>query len=306
MDIERYDPHRLAQAIPFPAADTNKYTRGKLTILGGAAEYPGSVCLAGAAAMRLGAGYVECLCAASTVPIVQQSLASLVVREWDPALLSSGGLSSQDDRHPQACLIGSGMYDDRSLQRWLVQEALKGCAAPLVLDGGALRVLADAQLSEMACKRAAAHRVSVLTPHGGEAAALARAVSIEAPGDETAIEAQAAFAQALANAYQAFVLLKGPVSFIAAPEQTQGAEPLVYLMDQGTPALAKAGTGDVLAGMVGALLCQGGDPLASCVLACTLHGEAARCAAAEVGVISVCAEDVISHLPAAIEVLKGC
>ena len=84
--------------------------------------------------------------------------------------------------------------------------------------------------------------------------------------------------------------LKGPVTFIASPDGT------VEVMDRGTSALAKAGTGDVLAGIVGALLAQGLSPRDAAALGCALHAEAGRAAAAALTDICVAAE-APHHLP---------
>ena len=91
--------------------------------------------------------------------------------------------------------------------------------------------------------------------------------------------------------------LKGPVTFIAAPDGT------AEVMDRGTSALAKAGTGDVLAGMIGALLAQGLDPRDAAALGCALHAEAGRAAAAAFTDICASAEDLVTFLPEAIRAI---
>ena len=93
--------------------------------------------------------------------------------------------------------------------------------------------------------------------------------------------------------------LKGPVTFIACPDGT------AEVMDRGTSALAKAGTGDVLAGMIGALLAQGLDPRDAAALGCALHAEAGRTAAAALTDICVAAEDLITYLPDAIRAIES-
>ncbi len=299
----------LKLLLPLPAADANKYTRGKLTVIGGSARYPGSACLAGAAAFRTGAGYVECLCAPETVPLIQGYMASLVARPWDVEAVRASLGAPVDERHPQACLIGCGMEDDGSHQRALVEEALTTCAVPLILDGGALRVVGQASLQALLRERASSGRPTAMTPHGGEAAALAKAVGIRIPEEDASLEGLAAFAYQLADAFRCTVLLKGPQSFIAtaaadAPsEGSSSEEPTVFLMDRGSAALAKAGTGDVLAGMVGALMAEGQKSGSACLLASALHAEAARSMVREMGVVSVCAEDVLGAIPDALSML---
>ena len=111
--------------------------------------------------------------------------------------------------------------------------------------------------------------------------------------------APAALACALAEAYGAVVALKGPVTFIASPDGT------AEVMDRGTSALAKAGTGDVLAGIVGALLAQGLSPRDAAALGCALHAEAGRAAAAALTDICVAAEELITYLPDAIRAIES-
>ncbi len=172
----------------------------------------------------------------------------------------------------------------------------------------------------------AAGRSTLLTPHGGEATRLAQgarealeeaddaaargtrsplaeaAAALSPASRATLAEADpapAALACALVEAYGAVVALKGPVTFIASPDGT------VEVMDRGTSALAKAGTGDVLAGIVGALLAQGLSPRDAAALGCALHAEAARAAAAALTDICVAAEDLITYLPDAIRAIES-
>ncbi len=288
----------LAKALPLPAPDANKLTRGKLTLIGGSGDYPGSVCLAGKAALYAGAGYVECACSEVAVPLVRAFAPSLVVRAWDGADAHVLGVDVVDPRHPKACAIGPGMVADGALQDGLVAQMIEGCAHPLVLDGGALRTVAERELASALRTRAERGAATVMTPHGGEAAALARIARIEVPDQSGYAHEVARFARSLSDAFASHVLLKGPTSFVASPVEED-----VLLMDEGTPALAKAGTGDVLAGAVGALLAQGVDPMAACALAAMVHAHAGRIAAERMGVISVTAEDVLDALPAAIRSL---
>lgn len=296
--MTRFSAERLASALPRPAEDADKCTRGKLTVIGGSDAYPGSVCLASRAGLYGGAGYVACACSATAVPLVRAFAPSCVVQAWDGADAAALKLDAQDARHPQACVLGCGMVSDGGFQDALAAQMIEGCAAPLLLDGGALRTVAERGLSGVLQSRGRAGRQTVLTPHGGEAAALARAADIPVPARHAPDRELAAFAVAIAEAFAAHVLLKGPASFIASPASAE-----VCLMDQGTPALAKAGTGDVLAGVVGALLAQGMDPATACVLGATVHAGAGRAAAKERGIISATAEDVLEALPFAFQAL---
>lgn len=282
---------QLAPLLPFPAPDANKYTRGHLYLVAGSAAYPGAACLAAGAAERAGAGYTEVFCAGKSLLTVRASHPSLVVsdwRGWHPAQQPA-----PKPGHPTACVIGCGFDPADTALEPLLMETLRAFAAPVLVDGGALALLASPTGLRLAAERARAGHPLVLTPHGGEAARLARAADLD---PSLTAPAQAI---ALAKVYQAVVALKGPVTYVAAPD---GA---VETMDRGTAALAKAGTGDVLAGIIGALLAQGLAPLDAAALGCALHAEAGRAAAAQLTAISVAAEDVSAHLPAAIKIIDA-
>ena len=115
-------------------------------------------------------------------------------------------------------------------------------------------------------------------------------------GAQVNIAQQIVAAHLLADAYAATVVLKGPETVVAHGSDT-------YVMDKGTPALAKAGTGDVLAGVIAAFLAQGLSPVQSAVLGARLHADAGNEAARRLGVVSVIPEDVIDCIPIAIQEL---
>lgn len=280
---------RLQELLPYPGRNANKYTRGRLVLVAGSAAYPGAACLAACAAARMGAGYTEVVTDASVVALVQGSQPSLVVRE-DEAWLARTPRSSTPSR-PSACAVGPGFDADDARSSRLLFHALGTVCAPVLVDGGALAALATDTGRALCEKRFVAGEPTVVTPHGGEAARLAEPLGLPTCD-------QRALASALSLAYGVIVVLKGPLTWISDGE----AE---LCMDEGTPALAKAGTGDVLAGMIGSLLAQGLDPLDACRLATTLHARAANLAAEELSPICVCAEDVIGFLPRAIKELSS-
>lgn len=350
----------LARLLPWPAPDANKYTRGKLCLVAGSAAYPGAARLAGTAAERTGAGYTEVYCAGKSMLAVRLALASLVVRDWRDWRPGSIAIRAG---HPIACALGSGFdVNDPEASR-LLMETLRTFRGPLLVDGGALGLLGSKTGLRLAAERAASGAPLVLTPHGGEAARLARAAGIAVPeahvageeeaysgadaggesetrGDDDTVStaesaaeadgngsacgelaakhddnasadeeratksdddatAQVALAEALAKAYHATVVLKGPITYIASSGEMTEA------MDRGTAALAKAGTGDVLAGIIGALLAQGLAPRDATALGCALHAEAGRAAADALTAIAVTADDLPTYLPQALRTIAG-
>lgn len=298
----------LAKAMPWPAKNSNKYTRGKLVVIGGAPSYPGAVCLASEAAYKMGAGYVEVACSQEALPAVHAYNPNVVAKSWDGWSAASTGLGEVQVGHPCACLVGSGFDASESssvvsdMQRHLLFEALHNVAHPVVVDGGALSYLASDEGRMATRERSEAARPTVVTPHFGEGMRLGAPLGMKFPSKpEKNPEEVARFAQQLADAYAAVVVLKGPRTFIAyAQVPRKGKAETVYLMEKGTSALAKAGTGDVLAGMVSSLVAQGISPLAAANLAANVHAEAGRCAGAKIGEISVCATDVAASIPEAL------
>ena len=297
---EEIQPKSITAAFPQLSPQANKYTRGKLTIIGGNREYPGAACLSSLAAYRMGAGYVQVFCDKRTTGIVQGRTPSVVARDW----LSLASQESQDMavlasrlHAPQAVVIGSGMSGADAFERDLVCAVVRGADCPVVADGGALGVLGSSE-GMAACKeRAGQASPLVLTPHFGEAKRLSENNELSAP-QENDPDSLACYAAKLAQAYRACVVLKGPQTYVALADSET-----VFAMTHGCAALAKAGTGDVLAGMIGALLCQGVEVLDAACIATSLHAEAARLSAEALCATSVMAEDVIDHLPFAIKQL---
>lgn len=325
----RFSDADLAVLIPLPKSDANKYTRGTLNVVGGSAQYPGAAVLASRAGQRAGAGYTQAWCAPESVATVRAGGPSLVVRAWDEQVLDQALQKAEDSaKHPTAVLIGCGFSGEDPQEQQLLRTVLAR-EIPLVVDAGALSGLACLMASEgpdFLHARAAlgVGAPLILTPHAGEANRLMGALNRDyvdsrqnanqgkresaeqgerqegcrsaSRESQTDIAQQIATAQLLADAYAATVVLKGPETVVAHGSDT-------YLMDKGTPALAKAGTGDVLAGIIAALLAQGLSPVRAAVLGTRLHADAGNEAARRLGVVSVIPEDVIDCIPAAIREL---
>lgn len=308
-----YTADELAALLPLPAADAHKYSRGKLAIVGGSAAYPGAACLAAAASQRAGAGYTEVLCAREAVATVRAWRPSLVVRPWEG--LSAEDIAPLTPGRPVAYAVGSGMealsagagekqgkrekHGKRSKHdapranaadcgeaERLVHLVLKRADAPVLVDGGGLSALASAKGCRLLRRRFVRGLSTVITPHAGEAARLAAALNL--PTDDPC-----RLACLLSLALGVVAVVKGPDTFISNGE-------VATRISDGTPALAKAGTGDVLAGIMGGLLAQGVAAYDAAVLAVTLHARAGKAAAKRFTDIGVAAEDVIEALPDAI------
>ncbi len=333
----KYSSSQLASLLPGLDAQANKYTRGKATLVVGSADYPGAACLAAKAAERMGAGYTEVACAPESVAQIRAASASLVVRSWSdlvayseidpdergvgvPQLPTGTGDASsaiaiqqqailaarparlaprprvlgpatttEQAKHPCAFLVGSGFNPSDSLSETLTLTVLAAAAAPVVVDGGGLAALTTPEARLILRQRFVDGLPTVITPHLGEAARLA--TSLDLPTEDPAH-----LAKLLSLAYGVVAMVKGPDTFVS----DGGA---VYRMPEGTAVLAKAGTGDVLAGMTCALLAQGLKPVDACMLASHLHAQAGILAGEELTELCVVADDVIVKLPEAIRKL---
>jgi hydroxyethylthiazole kinase-like uncharacterized protein yjeF len=189
---------------------------------------------------------------------------ALVRSRWPEVVVGEGRV--------QAWAVGSGGGGDAGTR---LHRAVED-GVPLVVDADALAVFAA--LTDRAVP-------ALLTPHAGE---LARLLGVERDAVEAA---RLAHARRAARELDAVVLLKGSTTVVACPDGRVRANPT------GTSALGTAGTGDVLAGLCGALLAGGLDPFDAGSVAAWLHGLAGRLAAE--GGATVSAYDVVTHLPAA-------
>lgn len=281
---------QLRLLLPHPEADANKYTRGKLHVVGGSSAYPGAACLAAYAAQRSGAGYVELHCAPESRLVAQSYRPSLVARSWDE--LTASAWPQCTGEKPSACVLGPGLESFDPKQLKLALRIIQVDRMPLLADGGAISALAT---GEGRLAAAARKNPMVVTPHGGEAARMAKAARFDSSAAEEAWPAER-LALELARSYSCVIALKGPDTFISDGER-------IVAVRQGTAALAKAGTGDVLAGIIGALLAQGVDAMNAAVLGVNLHADAGCLAAEKLTDIAVTPEDVIEFIPAALKAL---
>ncbi|MEH0108308.1 NAD(P)H-hydrate dehydratase [Tersicoccus sp. MR15.9] len=270
-DVRRLQPADLRALWPTPARSAQKYSRGVLGVIAGSPQYPGAALLTTAAAAAAGVGMVRYLGPSSVGTLINARTPDAVCSEQQPG-----------DVHVQAWLAGPGTNDDDG-QLDRVRAALAAAVAdgtPAVVDAGGMSVLPDA---------GAAHLV--LTPHAGE---LARLLTDRLAASGEQVERADVEARPLHHARLAAritgctVLLKGATTLVAGPD---GA---VFSQADATPWLSTAGSGDVLAGILGAVLAGvaehpepaerlglGGDTrwAAAAAVAAAIHGRAGRLAA---------------------------
>jgi hydroxyethylthiazole kinase-like uncharacterized protein yjeF len=235
----------VAERLPRPGGESDKYRRGVVGIVAGSRRYPGAAVLAVSGALRGGAGAVRYVGPGGDA----------VLARHPETLVSTG--SPHAAGRVQAWVAGPGLGDGADA-RTAVDEVLAS-DVPVLLDADGLRLL-----DPLTVRRRAAP--TVLTPHAGEAAAL-----LGRPREE--VEARRLDAvRALAARFGATVLLKGSTTLVADPDP---ALP-VRVNPTGTAWLATAGSGDVLSGLAGSLLAAGLPARDAASCAAYLHGLAAR------------------------------
>ncbi len=275
------------ELVPRRGARSTKFTSGHVLVVGGSRGLTGAVCLAAEGAMRAGAGYVTALVPAALETIFETRLLEVMTRgltDEDGALSAAAADAVlQASERGGALVLGSGAGRGGETAGFLRDVAAR-TPLSLVLDADGLNAHAD-QVERLTVRR---HEGTVLTPHEGE---LARLLGI-APGEVAA--ARLRRAREVAARANAIVVLKGDDTIVADPSG------FAAINDISAPALATAGTGDVLAGVIAALLAQGMEPFSAACAAVRRHAAAGLLAAEEHGAEGVLARDVIAALPRAL------
>ena len=271
-----------ARLLPELALDANKYTRGKLLVIGASGQYPAAPVMSALAAARSGAGYTALCVPELAAGIAHAHLLSVTVTALPEESGSLCALSADALQEPfakaKAFVVGCGMGRSEAAAGFIgaFSRMPAACALPGVFDADALFLIAKDPAGFAAARQGCS--LAVLTPHQGEAARLL------GPGRKVCDPV--ADALELAERYSAVVVLKGPDTVVACPQGD------VCAVTLGGAELAKAGTGDVLAGIIGALLAQGVEPYDAACLGAYLHAKAGAIAACEVGALSVMPEDL--------------
>jgi ADP-dependent NAD(P)H-hydrate dehydratase / NAD(P)H-hydrate epimerase len=263
----------LLRLVPLRREGDTKYKAGAVLVVGGQPGMTGAAALAARAAFRADAGYVALAVPEASLPVVETLVLEAVKTGWsdEGALETIAGLAER----ASAVAIGPGLGRGAG-RRELVRGLLERLDLPAVVDADALFELEPVERSA----------ATVLTPHAGELAGLL--------GKESAwVDAhRLAAARTAAEEFGAVVLLKGPDTIVASPG---GA---VVVSDWGPPALATAGTGDVLTGVVAAFLAKGLEPADAAAAAAVAHGRAAELAPRRAGLV---AGDLLETLPEALD-----
>ncbi len=274
---------RVLTLVPPRARDGNKFKSGTVVVAGGARGLTGAPTMAALSAMRTGAGYVQL-----AVPEPAETVLDLRLME-----AMTHGLPHEDGAHVErgadtvvelsqragAIVLGPGIGRSDGAVAF-ARRVAREVEVPLLIDADGLN--AHAEHLELIAERSAP---TVLTPHDGE---LGRLLAI----DSKAVgERRIAHARDAAERSGAIVVLKGDDTLVVPPSGP------IAVSRGATPALATAGTGDVLSGLIGALLSKGMDPFEAACAGVFAHARAGRAAAERIGADHVVAGDVIDAIP---------
>jgi NAD(P)H-hydrate epimerase len=269
------------------AAASSKFSSGSVLVAGGSTGLTGAMCMACEAAMRAGAGWVRAAVPESLNQVFEVKLTevmSVPLPDRDGALVGAAGeLVLAAAERADSVVLGPGLgREEESFA--LAVRLIESLERPLLLDADGLNALAAAGIERAASRGAP----TILTPHAGELGRLLGRSSAEVERHRLGAVREAA------ERAHAVVALKGDDTLVADPDGD-----LVGVSEGGTPALATAGTGDVLSGIGGAFLARGLGPFEAACAAVRVHAQAGRSAGARLGAESVIAGDVIAALPEA-------
>ena len=243
-----------------PAEDGHKFIRGHAVVVSGGIESTGAARLAALAAQRAGAGLVTVASPSEALAVNAAALSDVMVRKSDGV---AGLMDMLEDERRNAVIIGPG-NGVGELTRECVAAVLRSKRA-VILDADALTSFED-KLEDLQKLIVPQHNNTVVaTPHEGEFARLFRSRP-----EIVSIDHRLGRARAAAALLEVVVVLKGPDTIVAAPDGR------LLINNNGTPWLATAGSGDVLAGIIGGLLARRIDAFSAAAAGVWLHAEAGR------------------------------
>lgn len=261
------EPNMLAELLPPPKRTRHKYESGYVLAIAGSAGMSGAALLASYAALKSGAGIVRLFYPEEMKAEINDAPLELIKEAWTKSPLSR---IAEESKRAKALLIGPGCGRTKPALT-LMKGVLNQCTLPSVIDADALYLLA--QFASMKLPKQA-----ILTPHKKEAERLLKK------------DVSLAVCQRFVEKKRVTLLLKGAPSFIFH----KGEKPLI--MPRGDPAMATAGSGDVLTGIIAAMLAKGLKTRMAAAAGALLHGLAGEVAAKEKTSYGVVASDLINAL----------
>jgi NAD(P)H-hydrate epimerase len=281
----------VALSLPKRPVTANKYSVGKVLILGGSRNFTGAPAMAAQAGLLSGAGAVILGIPVSIQTILARKLTEVILAplpETPDGTLSMEAISLIREKiaWADAVAVGPGLSRNEETDR-LLRRLIPEISKPLIVDADALTALSSSP--RLLRKRTAP---TILTPHAGE---LSRLIAVSAPEIEAR---RVELSRESAIRLKSIIVLKGSPTATATP----GGD--VVLNSTGNPGMATIGAGDVLTGIIAGLCAQGMNPAAAAAAGVFVHGRAGDLAAGKLGQRSLLALDIQSHIPAALRELE--
>jgi len=278
--------HDLVRKILKPVSITgHKYSAGQVLSVGGSAAMPGAVTLASLAALKSGAGMVRAFVPETVKPfLLKLMIEAIVIKGENKDILTNNDLAQilALQEKSRAMILGPGMGREPATGQ-LVRALLNEASIPLVMDADALYHISKEELKNK-------NTDLIITPHTGEFARLMKLKT------DNVLEAPIERALELALDTNTIVHLKGSTSLTALPSGR------VFIHATGTPGMATAGSGDLLAGLIASFIAQGHTPENAVLIAVYYHGTAGQAAAELLGNRSVTASDILTHIPKVLKI----
>lgn len=269
--------------LPSRDDNSNKGSFGKVLNISGSDSYSGAAFLSSKASLKVGAGYVMLACPENIISRIAPSLPELVYYPLKQNQEGSIALENKisDLYNYDVVAIGCGLTTNSDTQQFVMKIIKEfNTHQKVVIDADAINIL-SLHKGELSIKN------SIITPHPKE---LARLLNVDLAD---VIENREKYARISAQTYECITVLKGKNTIVTDGEK-------IYINITGNSALSKAGTGDVLTGMIAGFLSQKVSPFKAAILSVFLHGLAGDIASEDLTKFSVLASDVIDYIPYAI------
>lgn len=269
--------------LPSRDDNSNKGSFGKVLNISGSDSYSGAAFLSSKASLKVGAGYVMLACPENIISRIAPSLPELV---YYPLKQNQEGAIALENKisdlyNYDVVAIGCGLTTNSDTQQFVMKIIKEfNTHQKVVIDADAINIL-SLHKGELSIKN------SIITPHPKE---LARLLNVDLAD---VIENREKYARISAQTYECITVLKGKNTIVTDGEK-------IYINTTGNSALSKAGTGDVLTGMIAGFLSQKVSPFKAAILSVFLHGLAGDIASEDLTKFSVLASDVIDYIPYAI------
>ena len=268
------DDEYVERGLPARAENANKYDFGYVLCICGSRGMHGAGVMAAKAALKSGAGIVTLAVPKEIEPWLYPSVTEIMVKGYSVPSDLLKLLKKAD-----VCVLGCGLGKDKAASS-LVEYVLENFTGKIVLDADGINIAAMNINMIMNTKASL-----ILTPHSGEMGRLVGMSSQEVEDDREIVALDAA------NRFHAVVMLKGASTVIASPKGK------IFINHSGNPGMATAGSGDVLAGITGALAAVMEKQYKAAAIAAYIHGMAGDAAAQELSMTGMTACDMIDRLP---------